>query len=73
MTSTSFTFTNASLSVGVYTANHNSGRQYWSVEVFDNTSKRILPDFITCTNTNNLAIDLTTYGVITGTWTARLS
>lgn len=67
---TNGTFTNASLSAGVLTITHNkalSAPYGIVVVIFDNNSKQIIPDEVTGA-TNSVAIDLTSYGTISGTW-----
>jgi len=64
------TFTNASLSTGVLTITHNGGLSApYSVflEIFNNSNIKIHPDNITGA-TNSVAIDLTSYGTLSGTW-----
>jgi hypothetical protein len=64
------TFTNASLTAGVLTITHNlalsAPYSIWVV-IFDNTYKQVYPDEITGA-TNTVAIDLTSFGTLTGTW-----
>jgi hypothetical protein len=70
---TSGTFTNASLTAGVLTITHTLGLSApyaVVVAVFDNTGKQIIPDEVTGT-ANNVAVDLTSYGTLTGTWGYR--
>jgi hypothetical protein len=63
-------FTNATLSAGVLTLTHSLGQQYCQVTIYDNSGKRVLPDEETATSTSAAAIDLTSYGTLTGTWNA---
>ena len=63
-------FTDANLSSGVYTFNHTIG-QFINIIVFDNNDIQVEPDLITATDTNNAAIDLGSFGTITGTWNIR--
>jgi hypothetical protein len=65
---TAQTFDNGDLSGGVYTYNHALSSQYGMVQVFDNNNNMVIPDEITLTDANNLAVDLSSYGSITGTW-----
>lgn len=67
-TSYSKAFTNADLIVGILTITHNLSNKYCIVQIFDNSDIMILPDTITLIDTSSLTIDLTSYGVITGTW-----
>jgi len=66
------TFTNSSLSSGILTVNHSLGQKVVNVVVSDGSDKVIIPDEITFTDTNNLSIDLASYGVIAGTWTVSV-
>ena len=68
--STSFTdsFTDASLISGDLFINHNLGRQYVQVQIFDDNDQLVQPDNITLANANNVVIDLTSFGTISGTW-----
>ena len=68
-TSFSQQFTNATLVAGVLTITHNFGSQFVGIHVYDNTNQEIIPDSVTATSTTQSAIDLSTYGTITGTWT----
>jgi len=64
------TFTDASLATGVLTITHNgalSAPYSMFVEIFDNNGKKIHPDEITGA-ANSVAIDLTSYGTLSGTW-----
>ena len=64
-------FTNDDLTDGVYTFNHALGTQYLTIAVYDNNDKEITPDEITATDDDNVAIDLSSFGAITGTWNVR--
>jgi len=68
-----YQITYANLVSGIYTVNHNTGRTFWSVYIYDNNNKRIIPDAVTCTDANSLSIDLNSYGTFSGTWKVRLS
>jgi len=63
-------FVNGDLVAGVLTVAHNLGYQYLLAQVYDDSNILILPDAITLTDSNNLSIDLTSYGVLSGTWHA---
>jgi len=63
-------FVDGDLSAGILAVTHNLGIKENAVEVYDNTSKLIIPDVVTAVNTTSLTIDLTTYGTLTGTWYA---
>ena len=63
-------FTNSDLTTGVLTITHNLGLSApyaVNVAIFDNTHNQIIPDAVTGT-ANTCAIDLTSYGTLTGTW-----
>lgn len=66
----SATFTSANLTAGVYTFTHNVGVKATLIQVYDNNSKKVQPDDVTWTNTTTASIDLSSYGTISGTWTA---
>jgi hypothetical protein len=61
-------FTDGDLSSGVLSVNHALGQQYCSVTVSDNDDEIISPDEVTFTDANNLSIDLSSYGTLSGTW-----
>lgn len=61
-------FTNASLSAGVLTVTHNIGQQFVQVIVTDNNNKALQPDDITMTSGTALAVDLSSFGTLTGNW-----
>lgn len=66
-------FTNADLSsAGVLSVNHDLGFNYPDIIVYDNNGKKITPDEITNVDSNNLNIDLSSYGTLTGTWKATI-
>jgi len=51
-----------------YVFNHNGGQTYPLVQVYDDQKKMIIPDEIHLSTNNQVCIDLTSYGVISGTW-----
>ena len=59
-------FDNADLPLNV--VNHGLGEKFVDVSVYNNSDKKVIPDDITLTDADNLAIDLTGFGTITGTW-----
>lgn len=64
------TFTNADLSTGVLTVTHNlslSAPYSVNIVMFDNTGAQVIPDSITG-SANSVAVDLSSYGTLTGTW-----
>ena len=62
------TFTNASLVAGNVTITHSIGEQFVQVTVIDNNDRVIIPDEVTMTSTTQSTIDLSSFGVLTGTW-----
>jgi hypothetical protein len=64
-------FVDADLTAGVLTFAHNLGQQYPAIVVVNNSGKQVIPDDVTFTNANSAAIDLTSYGTLTGTWNVR--
>jgi hypothetical protein len=63
------TFTNASLVAGVLTVAHGLGRRVVNVSIADSAFKEVKPDDITYSSTTQLAIDMTTFGTLSGTYT----
>jgi hypothetical protein len=61
-------FVDGDLTAGVLTVTHSMGEKYVDVTVYNNTDNKIMPDDITLTDANNLDIDLTSFGTLTGTW-----
>ena len=61
-------FTNATLSSGILTANHGLGQQIVNVQVYDNTNSVIIPDGVVATDSNNVTVNLTSFGTISGTY-----
>jgi hypothetical protein len=67
------TFDNGDLTAGVLTITHTLGLSApyaVNLAVFDNTGKQILPDEVTG-SANSVAVDLSSYGALTGTWGYR--
>ena len=64
-------FDNGDLAAGVYTFNHALDVQFLAIAVYDNNDIEVTPDDITATDSNNIAIDLSAYGAIAGTWNVR--
>lgn len=64
----STTFTDSDLTAGVLSVAHSLSQNPSVVQVYDNSNKNILPDAITVVDTNNVTIDLTSWGTLTGTW-----
>lgn len=70
---TSGTFTNGDLSAGILTITHSlslSAPYSIIVVIFDNNGKQIIPDDVTG-STNSVAVDLNSYGTLSGTWGYR--
>lgn len=63
------TFTNSDLTAGVLTVTHALNSEMCDVTIYDNANKQIVPDDITSVDANNISVDLSSYGVIAGTWT----
>lgn len=63
-------FTNASITAGVLTITHGLGQQFNRVAIYDNNNKEVIADEITATSATQTAIDLTSFGTLTGTWQA---
>ena len=64
------TFDNDDLAVGILTITHTLGLSApygLIVAIFDNNYKQIIPDEL-LGSTNSIACDISSYGVITGTW-----
>jgi hypothetical protein len=61
-------FTSASITAGILTIDHNLGSKYCVPIIWDNNSKVISPDDYTAVTANQMTIDLTSFGTITGTW-----
>lgn len=61
-------FTNSTLSAGLLFVSHSIGQKYVQVTIYDNNDKQIIPDEVILQNTTDLQVDLTSYGVLTGTW-----
>ena len=64
------TFTNSDLVSGILTITHNFGlitNYAVSVTIIDNNDQVLLPDDITCF-TNSIQVDLTSSGILDGTW-----
>ena len=67
-TSYKASFVDADLTAGVLTVAHGLNQQYAQVQVFNNTDDLINPDGVTLTDANNLDVDISGFGTITGTW-----
>jgi len=60
------TFTQTDLAAGVYTFNHRLGRTEIIIQIYNESYKQMTPDDITLTDIDNAAIDVTSWGDITG-------
>jgi len=63
----SATFTNADLINGILTITHSLETKLVSVTIYNEISQQITSDF-TLTGINTLIADLSSWGIITGTW-----
>ena len=63
-----YSFTSANVNLGFVTVNHNLGQQYVIVQVSNNLNQVVVPDAITLTNVNSCSIELSSFGLIAGTW-----
>jgi hypothetical protein len=61
-------FVDADLTAGVLTVAHSLNQQYCQVQIFNNNDDLIQPDDVTLTDANNLDVDISGFGTITGTW-----
>lgn len=61
-------FTNADLVAGVLTVQHNLNEDAVLVQVWNDSKRVVMPDGIQSIDGNNIAIDLSSYGTIAGTW-----
>ncbi len=61
-------FDNADLAAGVLTVTHSLGFLTQQVTVSDDGDDVIIPDMINFVDATELTIDLSSFGVITGTW-----
>lgn len=61
-------FDDTDLTAGVLSVNHSLDREFVGVAVYDDGNTVILPDEATLVDVDNLTIDLSSYGTITGTW-----
>jgi hypothetical protein len=61
-------FVDGDLAAGVLTVSHGLGAKYVEVAVYDDTDTQVTPDFVVLIDANTLAVDLTSFGVIPGTW-----
>ncbi len=64
-------FVDGDLAAGIYTFNHGLSVQFLAISVYDNNDIEVTPDDITATDSDNAAIDLSSYGTISGTWNVR--
>lgn len=61
-------FGNDDLSSGILDIEHSLGKKYCIVQVYDNNDKQIIPDDITLIDIDNLSIDISSWGTISGDW-----
>ena len=60
-------------SVGILAIGHSLTIAAPNVSVYDNNDNLIWPDEINLVDTDNLTVDLASYGTISGTWSYRVS
>lgn len=68
---TELSFVNADLAAGVLTVTHNkalTGGYTALVTVINNSGAMCIPDQVNTFAANSFKVDLTSYGVLTGTW-----
>jgi hypothetical protein len=63
-----FAFTQADLVAGVFTALHARNQAYVLSRVYDDLGVEVLPDDNTIIDANTLAVDLSSFTPIPGTW-----
>ena len=63
-------FDNSDVSSGLVTITHNLNFLYNTVMIFDENDKQVLPDDITLATLDTVTVDLTSFGIISGTWHA---
>lgn len=61
-------FTNSTLVSGVLTVAHGLGRKIVSIMIYDGSDRLIIPDQITCSSATTAIVDLSSYGVLSGTY-----
>jgi hypothetical protein len=61
-------FTNADLFSGILNVPHFLGRMYPVVQMSDNNNMILAPDDVEFIDANNLTIDVSSFGVISGSW-----
>lgn len=66
------TITASDLSNGVVVIQHNLMEDFPSVEVYDNTRRKIIPDEIVSVDANSISISLNSYGNIVGNWSISI-
>lgn len=67
-------FTDASLSsAGILVVNHSLATTYPLVIIYDNNNLVITPDEIEYKTTNQIEIDLSSFGTLSGTWNIRVN
>ena len=68
---TELSFTNSDLAAGILTVTHNkalTGGYTAIVTVINNSGAMCIPDQVNTFAANSFKVDLTSYGVLTGTW-----
>jgi hypothetical protein len=72
VTSDTQTFDNSDLVAGLLSVVHPLNKKYVSVILTDNTDRIFVPDQVLYIDTDELQIDMTSFGTITGTYTLTL-
>jgi hypothetical protein len=65
-------FSNSDLSSGSLTIEHNLSEDFPLVQLYNNSRQLVVPDGVSSTNTNELVINLQSYGSITGDWSVTV-
>lgn len=61
-------FTNANLSSGILSVAHDLSSEYVLVQVYNSSLNMIQPDFVQLVDSNDLTVNLSSFGTISGTW-----
>ena len=61
-------FVDGDLTAGILTVTHSLSEQYVLCQVYNDSDQLVVPDDITLSSTSALAVDLSSFGTISGTW-----